>query len=83
MQQGMPIVFMSQAIHGKAQNLSTYEKELMAIVLAVKKWRSYLLGHTFRVQTDQQSIKYLLKQKIGTPLQQKWMSKLLDYDFVV
>lgn len=74
---------MSQAIHGKALHFSTYEKELMALVLAVKKWQSYLLGHTFKVQTDKQSIKYLLKQKIGTTLQQKWMAKILGFDFVV
>lgn len=52
MQQGRPIAFMSQAIHGKALNLSTYEKKLMAIVQAVKKEHSYLLGHTFKVQTN-------------------------------
>lgn len=49
MQQGMPIAFMNQAIHGKSINLSTYETELMELVLAVKKWHSYLLGHTFKV----------------------------------
>ncbi|KAL6316337.1 hypothetical protein AAG906_017972 [Vitis piasezkii] len=83
MQQGRPLAYMSQAIHGKALQLSTYEKELMALVLAVKKWRSYLLGHNFKIQTDQQSLKYLLEQKMGTPLQQKWITKLLGYEFVV
>ena len=47
MQQERPIAFMSQAIHGKALHLSTYKKELMALVLAVKKWRSYVLRQTF------------------------------------
>ena len=83
MQQGRPLAYMSQAIHGKALQLSTYEKELMALVLAVKKWRSYLLGHNFKIQTDQQSLKYLLEQKMGTPLQQQWITKLLGYEFVV
>jgi len=77
MQQERPIAFMSQAIHGKALHLSTYEKELMALVLAVKKWRSYVLGKTFRVQTDHQSLKYLLEQKVGTPMQQKWLTKIV------
>jgi len=66
MQQERPIAFMSQAIHGKALHLSIYGKELMALVLAVKKWRSYVLGQNFRVQTDHQSLKYLLEQKVGT-----------------
>ncbi|WKA11764.1 hypothetical protein VitviT2T_029233 [Vitis vinifera] len=83
MQQGRPLAYMSQAIHGKALQLSTYEKELMALVLAVKKWRSYLLGHNFKIQTDQQSLNYLLEQKMGTPLQQQWITKLLGYEFVV
>lgn len=50
---------------------------------AVKKWRPYLLGRTFVIKTDHQSLKFLLEQKIGTPSQQKWISKLLGYDFII
>ena len=63
--------------------LSTYEKELLALVIAVKRWRAYLVGKPFTVKTNQQSLKYLLEQKIGTPAQQKWFDKLLGYAFVV
>lgn len=35
------------------------------------------------VKTDQQSLKFLLTQKLGTPAQQQWVSKLFGYDFVV
>ena len=41
------------------------------------------MGRPFTVKTDQQSLKYLLEQKIGTPTQQKWFAKLLGYVFVV
>jgi hypothetical protein len=41
------------------------------------------LGQPFVVRTDQQSLKFLLEQKVGTPFQQKWITKLLGYDFLV
>jgi hypothetical protein len=83
MQTGQPLAYLSQGLKGKSLSLSTYEKELLALVMAVKKWRHYLLGHSFRVRTDQQALKYLLEQRIGTPAQQKWVSKLLGFDFTV
>ena len=83
MQQGSHIAFHRQALKGKNLALSTYEKELLALVTAVKRWRAYLVGRPFIVRTAQQSLKYLLEQKIGTPTQQKWFAKLLGYAFVV
>lgn len=70
MQEGRPIAFLSQALKGKALDLSTYEKELQALVLPVQRWRPYLLDHRFTVRTDQESLKYLLEQRIGTSNQQ-------------
>ena len=37
MQQGKPISFHSQALKGKNLALSTYEKELLALVTAIKR----------------------------------------------
>ena len=53
------------------------------MVVAVKKWRPYLLGRPFVIKTDHHSLKYLLEQRVGTPTQQKWISKLLGYAFIV
>jgi len=39
MQEGHPIAYFSKALSLRHQALSTYEKELMAVVLAVEKWR--------------------------------------------
>ena len=41
------------------------------------------LGKTFYHQNDQQSLKYILEQRIATPTQQRWLTKLLGYLFVV
>jgi hypothetical protein len=83
MQSNRLIAFLSKALKGKALHISVYEKELFALVIAIQKWRPYLLGKPFVVRTDQQSLKFLLEQKVGTPFQQKWITKLLGYDFVV
>lgn len=68
MQVGRPIAYLSQVPKGKALNLSTYEKELLALVLFIQKWRPYLLGHRCTIRTDQQSLKFLLEQRVGIPL---------------
>ena len=83
MQEHKPIAFHSQVLKDSALALSTYEKEFLALISTVKKWRPYLVGRAFVIKTDQQSPKYLQHQRIGTPIQQKWLSKLLSYAFVV
>ena len=83
MQDHRPIAYHSQALRGNKVSLSTYEKEFLVLVVAVKKWRPYLLGRPFVIKTNHQSLKYLLKQRMGTPAQQKWITKLLGYAFIV
>ncbi|KAA8517478.1 hypothetical protein F0562_017771 [Nyssa sinensis] len=63
--------------------LSTYEKEMLALVLAVQKWRPYLLGRQFIVRTDQRSLQYLWSQRISTAAQQRWLYKLMGFDFII
>ncbi|KAD6453740.1 hypothetical protein E3N88_08446 [Mikania micrantha] len=62
---------------------SAYEREMMALVLAVQHWRPYLLGTRFIVCTDQKSLKFLLQQRVTTPDQQNWVAKLLGYNFEI
>lgn len=83
MQAGRPIAYYSKAFSTRTMGLSTYEKELLAIVLAVNKWRGYLLGRPFSIKTDQEAIKFLLSQKITTLMQQKWLTKLLGFDYKI
>lgn len=52
MQDGHPIFYLSKAFCNKNKGLSTYEKECMAVLLAVEKWRSYLQHQEFTLKTD-------------------------------
>lgn len=83
MQNQRPIAFFSHALRDKNLFFSTYEKEMLALVLAVQKWRPYLLGRKFVVRTDQKSLKHLWKQKITTTAQEKWLVKLMGYNFTI
>jgi hypothetical protein len=62
---------------------SIYEKEMMAILHVVDLWRPYLLGKCFQIKTDHQSLKYFLEQRLSSPEQQKWVTKLFGYDYEI
>ncbi|MCH82152.1 retrotransposon protein [Trifolium medium] len=78
-----PIAYFSKALGMRNLTKSAYEKELMAVVLAIQHWRPYLLGRKFTVSTDQKSLKQLMQQRIVTAEQQNWAAKLLGYDFEI
>ena len=76
-----PISFTDKSLSGKNLSTSTYEKEMMTILHIVHKWWPSLLKTPFGIKTDHQSLKYFLEQRVSSPTQQKWVSKLRDYDY--
>ena len=44
MKNGKPIAYFSRMLSSRARQCSVYERELMAIVLAIKRWNHYLMG---------------------------------------
>ncbi|KAL4367666.1 hypothetical protein GQ457_05G008100 [Hibiscus cannabinus] len=80
-QAGRPLAYFSQKLCSRMQQASTYSREMYAITQAVAKWRQYLVGRKFVILTDQRSLRELTQQVIQTPEQQRWLSKLIGYDF--
>nr|GEW12741.1 hypothetical protein [Tanacetum cinerariifolium] len=82
-QEGHPIAYLSKTLAPKHQALSTYEKEFLAVLMALDKWMGYLLDIHFKIKTDHFSLKYLLNQRLTTPFQNKWLPKLLGFDYEI
>jgi len=68
MQEGHPIAYLRKPVCHKNQALSTYEKECMALLIAVDKWRSYLQNQEFIIKTHHKSLLHLSKQRVTTKL---------------
>lgn len=83
MQQGKPLAFFSKSLGPRASAQSIYEKEAMAILEALKKWRHYFLGNKLIIKTDQRSLKYLASQRLLEGIQHKMMLKLLEFDYII
>jgi hypothetical protein len=83
MQKGQPISFLSKSIGPRSAGLSTYDKEAMAIIEALKKWKHYFSASSLIIKTDQQSLKYIQDQKLTEGIQHKLLVKLLGYNYTV
>ena len=82
-QKNHPIAFFNKPFCLKLLRGSTYVRELAAIITTVKKWRQYLLGTPFIILTDHQSLKELMSQIIQTLEQQRFLARLLGYDYTI
>ena len=82
-QDGHPVAFVSKALGPKNQTLSVYEKEFLAILLAVEQWRSYLQLKEFQIITDQKALVSLTEQRLHTAWQQKALTKLFGLDYKI
>ncbi|GKB67311.1 transposon ty3-G gag-pol polyprotein [Tanacetum coccineum] len=83
LQKGHLIAFLSKTLSTKHQLMSTYEKEFLAVVVALEKWKGYLLDRHFKIKTDHINLKYLLDQRMSTPTQLKLLPNLIGFDFTI
>jgi hypothetical protein len=67
MQEGRPLAFTSKQLSERNLGKSIYEKEMLAILHVVDLWCPYLLGQCFQINTDHQSLKYFLEQRLSSP----------------
>jgi hypothetical protein len=80
-----PVAYESRKLTPVETKLSTYERELLAIVHATKVWRHYLQGSTFTILTDHDSLKWVMTQSTypATQKQARWLERLKEFDFEI
>ncbi|XP_024163856.1 uncharacterized protein LOC112170792 [Rosa chinensis] len=74
------IYYASRTLNDAQLNYSTTEKELLAVVFALDKFRSYLLQTKVVIYTDHAALKYLLSKKEAKPRLIRWILLLQEFD---
>jgi len=77
------IAYASKTLTGAQLNYATTEKELLAVVFAIDKFRSYLVGTKIIVYTDHAALKYLLTKKDAKPRLLRWILLLQEFDLEI
>ena len=63
------MAYNSKTLAPRHQTLSTYEKELSAVIQALEKWKGHMFDKHFQIKTNHFSLKYLLEMRISTTSQ--------------
>ena len=83
MQEGHPIAYFSEKLSGPTLNYSTYDKELYALVRALKTWQHYLYPKEFVIHSDHESLKYIKGQGKLNKRHAKWVEFLEQFPYVI
>nr|GEV40272.1 reverse transcriptase domain-containing protein [Tanacetum cinerariifolium] len=78
-----PIHYASKTMNQAETNYTTTEKEMLAVVYAFEKFRSYLIMNKSIVYTDHSALKYLFAKKDAKARLLRWILLLQEFDFKV
>nr|XP_027096224.1 uncharacterized protein LOC113716126 [Coffea arabica] len=77
------IYYASRALNGAQLNYSTTEKEFLAVIFALEKFRSYLLGAKVIVYSDHAALRYLMTKKDAKSRLIRWILLLQEFDLEI
>nr|CAN63804.1 hypothetical protein VITISV_021831 [Vitis vinifera] len=77
------IYYASKTLNEAQRNYATTEKELLAVVFALDKFRAYLVGSFIIVFTDHSTLKYLLTKQDAKARLIRWILLLQEFDLQI
>jgi hypothetical protein len=81
MQYGGVIVYASRNLKQHEELYATHDLELAVVMLALNIWRHYLVGQSFELKKDHESLKHLFTQRDLNARQRRWSCFMSEYDF--
>lgn len=83
MQKNRHSAYLSKALSAKNQSLSIYDKEFLAQIMVVEKWRSYLQRVEFIIKTCHKALSFLENRVLHSGLQRKSIARLMGMHFKI
>ena len=78
-----PVAYESRKMNSAEGNYPTHERELLAVIHALRTWRHYLAGKKFTVVTNHYSLQYLRTQPNLSKRQARWLDFIAEFDFEI
>eukprot|EP00253_Pinus_taeda_P019666 PITA_19666 len=77
------IYFISKNMTPAELNYTATEKEFLAVIYVINKFRHYITGYTTFVHTDHSAIKYLMIKLVTNARVTRWLLLLQEFDITI
>lgn len=75
------ISFSSRSLNTQERRYFTTEKEGLAVIYALQKFRTFLIGEKFTIWTDHKSLSFIKKCRLLNSRMTRWILIIQEYDF--
>ena len=76
-----PVAFRSRVLQGVEVNYHSTKLKFLAMKWSIKHFQTYLLGHSFKICTDNNPLMYFFTSPNMDAMKQGWINELVKYDF--